>query len=461
MSDLVSYLEEYIRKQNLLKAGDKLVLAVSGGVDSVVMLDLFVRLRKEWNLSLVIAHLNHSLRGREADRDEFFVCGAARRYGLPFFSMKADVTALAQGQKLSIEEAARDVRFQFLRQLLYRLRFNSIALAHQADDQAETVLMRMTRGSGLRGLSGIRSKQGDVIHPLLFASRTDIEKYATDHGLPYVVDATNRDRRYLRNRIRYDVIPILRAHVNSKAVENICRTAADAAEAQEALEAVIHQILRDMTEKALADGSAIDLSAFQKIDPFLQRIFVIEWIRRFTDNTQVRRNVIFRILDLAKKGRRGGRIHVEGDLWIVRRDPLLVLVRRAMEWDPIPVHIGDRIDLSVCGLQFQSQLVNVYPGRFSSDERIGYLDLDRLTLPLLLRNCRPGDWFIPLGMSGRKKVNDYFIDEKVPIDQRRHTPLLVGGNDIVWIAGYRIDDRFRITDKTRSVLKVSIKPLDE
>lgn len=458
--DFLKKFEAFVRKHDLLREYDRILLAVSGGIDSVVLLDLFLRIQPQFDLTLAVAHMNHGLRGSEADRDENFVRNLAREFGLPFFSRLEDVRTYSRQRKLSLEEGAREVRFNFLESLLDRLRFDRLALGHHANDQAETILMNLVRGAGLRGLSGIRPMRGRVIHPLLFATRKEIEFYSESQKLNYVVDASNQSRRFLRNRIRWDVLKNLEKTVGPHVFITICRVGNVIREAEVFLENSAANVRRQVVVAESNDKIVLDIYKFLSYFKVIQKTVLIQILEEVSFlKRRVRLYEIDEILKLAEKGRSGGVVDLGNGVKVVKTGDKLVFMREQQGWGKAFIQIGQSIDIED-GFEFRSALMKKKDGLvvFTNDRRIEYLDYDTLSFPLLLRSYSPGDRFVPLGMKGKKKLQDFFVDEAVPNYCRSLVPLLVGGEDIIWVVGYRIDDRFKVTEKTRNVLKVEIIP---
>ena len=460
--DLLKRFEGYIREHSLFQGGDCVLLAVSGGVDSVVLLDLFLRIQSRWDIRLAVVHVNHSLRGREADQDEVFVKDLAQTRRLLFFSHKEDVKQFARVNRLSLEEGAREVRFRFFDSVLNRLCFNKVALGHHANDQAETILMNLMRGSGLRGLGGIRPARGRVIHPLLFASRKEIESYADGVGLGYVVDRSNRDLRFLRNRMRWDVIGDLERIVGPHVVSTICRTGMATIEAETFLNHSAVEARRQIVIIDSPNEIVLDIGKFLHYFKAIQKMVLIQVLGEVSVPQQRVRYVdIDRILALVEAGRSGGVVEVGNGVRVVRSGNTLAFLNKNPSVMSREVLVGQTMMLSDVGVRFRSTLLRNIDENivFTDDRRTEYVDYDSLTYPLVLRSFQPGDWFIPLGMNGKKKLHDFFIDEGIPNYRRSSVPILIAETDIVWITGHRIDDRFKVTPKSDHVLKLEIDSL--
>lgn len=448
-----------IREHSLFREGDTVVVAVSGGADSVALLDLLATLG-EWRLRLVVAHLNHCLRGAESDGDASFVRELAARYGLPVEVGTANVRELSRRQRLSLEEAGRVARYAFLDEVALRHGAAAVALAHHADDQAETVLLRLIRGAAGTGLCGMSAKSagGRYIRPLLSCTRVEIEAYLTARGLVWRVDSSNADLNFLRNRIRHELLPVLAAY-NPAIGDRLAATAAALAE-DEALLAV-------MTDQAFDRHNICDKG---------EAVLALDGLRQETKGLRLRlyRRAIAAVKgDLARIGFRHLE-HIDRLVFASRSQAALSLpdgVRVARSYGKLAFAAGSGEELSA-PYEFPVEGPGIYPlpdgGQLVVELAVppdewrnvpvtrAYLDLDVAPLPWLVRPFRPGDRFVPLGVVGRKKVKDLFIDLKVPRSVRQRIPLLFCGERLLWVGGVRCAEDGRLTDCTRRVAMVEI-----
>jgi len=461
--NLLSEFEKFIRENCLVSRNEKLLLGVSGGVDSVVLLNLFLIIKNEWNLSISVAHLNHMLRGRYADRDEFFVRDIARQWGVAFYSRRADVREFSRTERCSIEEGARRVRFEFLNDILSRIGYDNIALGHQANDQAETVVMNLLRGSGIRGLRGIRPRSGRVIHPLLFATREMIEEHAHRNNLPYVEDATNKKRHYMRNRIRLDIVKRMEKVMGSHIIKGICRSSISALEVEELLEKETEVAWKSAVSVKSSDEIILDINRFLGYLKAVQKYILIRIIETIFFHRQIRSFEIDRIYDLICHGKSGSRVILEKGFMAVRSGDTVAFIKRREPFRPVNVRVNGSVTIKGLGLRITTSLIEWRGNRIPQmgNPDVELFDYDKLSFPLVLRSYRMGDRFYPLGMRGKKKLKEFFIDSKIPVYYRSSVPLLTSGEDIVWIVGHRIDERFRITEETRRALKIMVQKIDQ
>ncbi len=432
--------ERTISEHALLQPFQTVVVGVSGGVDSMALLDYLVS-RKDLALRLIVAHLNHDLRGEESDGDDSFVRDSAERYGLRFESARVDVRALALNKRLSLEEAGREARYSFFVEVAHRCGADRVALAHHADDQAETVLMRLLRGSGPGGLRGMLpcSPDGMYVRPFLHVCRHEIEEYAENRSLSFRTDSSNLDNTFLRNRIRNRLLPILREY-NPAIANRLTDTASIMAADEEVLSELVQSRWANVGHlnngRALLDRDLLcSETAGLRLRLYRYAIFLV---------TGSLRRISFRHLEaidrLAVKGPPNGSLNLPGEVRAVRSYGELTFSSGDSESVP------DGFDLSVASpgsydLPSGGRIVLYQDDRSSLSAGGGVLemavDLAQYPFPWTVRSYRPGDRMIPAGMTGHRKVKDLFIDEKIPRAQRSRIPLFFSSDILFWVAGLR------------------------
>ncbi len=431
----------------------------------MALLDLFCRTRETVALSLSVAHLHHGIRGSSANEDEIFVRNHCERRGIPFYCRRVDVPGFAATEKRSIEEAGRILRFRFFRELLEDPGFERIALGHQADDQAETVLLNLIRGAGLRGARGITAANGPVIHPLLFATRGDIEAYIRSRGIEYRTDPSNRERLYRRNRIRQDIMRPLKREFGPGAVLKIGHFGEIASEAIELIDheagpAYDRSVNRGLYGEILLDIFPL-LSYFRTVQKaVLCRIFM----ELLGDEASLTAEEYRRILDLAEKGRSGRRLKISGAVHVVRSGGQIVFFRDlSVQAESIPIPLGEwiRLDEQTKIRVEIRRRTDLGQNPAHENPNTEYLDSGKIRFPLAVRHYRSGDRFVPLGMQKPKKLKRFFIDEKIPNYARSRIPILWDADGPVWIVGHRIDDRVKITPETKSVMITETAPFTD
>jgi tRNA(Ile)-lysidine synthase len=424
----------FLNQHNLLEK--RLLLAVSGGMDSVVLAELAHRA----NLDFGVAHANFGLRGAESDGDEAFVKTLAERYGRSFFSKKFDTSAFAQTHGLSVQLAARKLRYAWFDELLDAHGFDALLTAHHRDDALETLLLNLVRGAGLAGLAGIPARNGRVVRPLLAVGRADIARFAAENNLAWREDRSNATDDYPRNFLRHRVLPRLR-ELNPNLTDTAAQTLDQLAAARRLLEHAAATLRREAW-RAAGETVFLDLEPLrQSPEPLL---LLHELLRplgfRYRQSAAAW---------AAADGQPGKTFFSPTHALTVDRARLVITPRRVVSegdfWIENPAGTLRTPDF---GLSFA---IAATPA-FGENPAVADLDFDRLTFPLHLRRWQPGDWFYPLGMNGkRKKISDLLVDLKVPRPLKARVWVLVSGDDVAWVVGHRLDERFRVTDATRRV----------
>ncbi len=446
---------EYARRRRLFDDRSTVIVAVSGGVDSMVLLDLLVKEREAAGLSLIVGHFNHQLRDTESDGDENHVKQRALYYGLEFYVERARTADYARHLKLGVQEAARNLRYEFFDKLLQSSGFDRIATAHNADDNAETMLLNLFRGAGVQGLGGIPVYRQDrkVIRPLLFAPRQEIEQYAQLERLPFRNDSSNATDHYSRNYIRHHIVPLVKAQINPNLLQTLHRSS----ELFRELEAYLAYNARhtlDMVTTAKSDQEVhLSIPRLRAAPVLIQQYVVMMAVDQFA-HQKPEYSQVAAIMNLAD-GDTGSFVSLTQDIVIYRdRDDLVVRRTDPVSEFKIAVMPNHRYEFS--RFRFASQLLPQSEAFPTTNSNIEFVDADRIRTPdLVLRTWRDGDAFIPLGMNDKKKVSDYFVDAKVPVYEKHAFPILeTREGEIVWVCGQRIDDRFKITNQTKRVLRL-------
>jgi tRNA(Ile)-lysidine synthase len=440
---------------------DKIIAAVSGGVDSVVLLDLLAKEREALGLSVIVAHFNFQLRGPESDADEQFVVQRARHYGLEVYVDRADCAEYARLRKMGIQEAARQLRYEFFDNLLFSSGFDKIATAHNANDNAETILLNMFRGAGVAGLSGIPIYREDrrIIRPLLFAERQEIEAYAAAERLPFRTDSSNAQDDYTRNYLRLNILPLIQQEINP----NIIATLNRSAELFRELETYLTTTAREHYEAVVTHDSTTELhiavSRLRALPRLMQQYVVILVAQSFA-NSRPDFEQVQRILELTD-GLSGSWVAIDKD-HVVFRDRDHLVFRKTEEVPEFRFAVVPNHSYRFGRFSFSSELVEAKNLMLNGKEA-EYIDGDRVAgKGLVLRSWTDGDWFIPLGMKSRKKISDFFVDAKIPIYEKPHIPILeTTDGEVVWVCGHRIDDRFKVTPETRRVLKLQFSTTEQ
>jgi len=447
---LVEQCEEFIRDHRLVKPGDRVLLAVSGGIDSMVMLDVFSRMQSGWNLSLSVGHVNHQLRGADSQKDEEFVRTSAQALGLKFLSDRVNVREYQSEHRLSKQEAARALRYEFFERSRIETQSDVVATAHHADDNAETVLMNALRGAGVRGLSGIptRREPGSIIRPLLFAYRSEIEQYAIARNLRHREDLSNSSLAYTRNALRHTLIPFLNEELRTDASKSLNRVSALMRSLGEMLSFETAKIASDIVN--VRDGmTVLSISALHLQPLVLQEEIVLGVLRDHGIEPTAQK--VQACLGLCKQPT-GRSLDLSAD-WCVLHDRGELLLHHRIITEPFTreIIVGQEYDFGA--FRFTAQPLDGIPDRFHRQEGTEVVDADTVG-HLVLRTWKKGDWFVPLGMSGRKKVSDYFVNSKISKLGKHATPILESDGAIVWLCGHRLDQRFSISGSTKRALEL-------
>ena len=470
MDKLAIKVKKIITETGMALPGDKVLMAVSGGPDSVAMAHIFAGLRDELKIELSIGHLDHSARGVESEEDARFVVALGESLGVKTFVDKIDVAGERQKYKTSFQETARILRRNFLETALEKFGGNRIALGHIADDQAETFLINLLRGSGLKGLAGMPSISGFYVRPLLGCFKNEILEYLSSHGLAFRDDKSNAERDYLRNRIRLDLIPHLEQFYNVNIKQNIIETANIIRDEDNYLAELVETVFAGISHP-FSDGSqSVELivSRLNDFPPAIRKrlvrhaIFLVKG-----DLRKISSRHIHDVLKLVMADISGKRVCLPGNLSAILAGGVLrvykkvvpprgVKVKRVYSQAKVSLSIPGDTCISGSPVTFKARLVPKIDHDFSAaPSNKAWLDFDKTGGSILIRFFQPGDVFVPLGMTGSKKLKSFFIDEKTPMDARRHIPLLAtSANDIIWVFDKRISNKYRVTEGTRKVLLV-------
>jgi tRNA(Ile)-lysidine synthase len=462
---MIRKIKEAIGKNHLLERGEKVVVAVSGGSDSVALLNVLAMLSDEYELSLVVAHINHGLR-ENAACEEQFVRRMAAEMGVVFECKSVDVTSLKKGTGKGIEEISREVRYDFLNDVAKKHGAQKIALGHNSNDQTETVLMNFLRGSGPTGLKGMLPARDSVyIRPLLCVSRDEIISFLEFHGLPSVTDTSNADPAYLRNRIRHSLIPELKASYNPKLEQSMKSMAEIMRVEDDYMKGVTSKILSEWGRAATDSEISINIPDLVKYHQAIQRRIMKHLLERLTRNSQgIGQTHVRAALNLVCSDHPAAYVNLPCNIEVRREYNVLVMLKREKSEKEIlknrcndlryEVTLPGSVKMTELGKTMKFEFVESPIDIKSNGRKIVFMDYDKISLPLVIRTVRPGDRIQPLGMKGIKKIKSVFIDEKIPLRHRKGIPLLVDQEAVLWIAGLRLSERVKITENTRHILRV-------
>ncbi len=442
--NLLESFQSYIARHELATKEDRILLTVSGGVDSMVLMSLAIR--SGYNVG--IAHCNFQLRGTESDEDEVMVEREARKYGVEFYNRRFDTVGEMERTGDSMEMAARRLRYAWFEELRQEHGYTAVAVAHHADDSIETFFINLLRGTGLRGLTGISTHNGRVIRPLMFASRKEILEYAVQNHIPFREDSSNRSTKYLRNKIRLGLIPRIR-EINPKFTALMRRNIDRLTDAPR----FINHGIELIRSEAITHENGLDIISLDKLDPKFPQGFVIY---ELLNSTYGFKGDVVDALYLAWQHNATGRRFYSRE-WMATIDRGRIVISPIESDDPCEVTVEKGAPRNYCGnsvLYYEYLDIDLID-EFGVPPHIAQLDADKLKFPLRVRRWQEGDWFIPFGMTGKKKVSDLLIDEKVSMAEKRRQFVMLSGDDIVWVIGRRIDDRYRLTRDSENVLRIT------
>jgi tRNA(Ile)-lysidine synthase len=429
---------KYIEENSLIRKEDRILAAVSGGIDSMVMADLLLRSGFDFG----VAHCNFCLRKKESDMDEKMVREFAAKHNIRFYSICFKTKEHAKRKGISIEMAARELRYAWFEKIRIDNGYDSIAVAHNLNDNAETLLLNLIRGTGIAGLTGMRSSGSHIIRPLLFATRLAIEEFCLENKISFREDKTNADTRFTRNKIRHNVIPLLK-EINP----SIEFTLNETAERLGGVNNMVSDLMTDIRNSLFIEKDSVIFININKLETYyIKKAVMFELFRPFGIKGSLLRDLLKVI-----SGKTGGQIFT-GTHRILKNRNEIVITENTVE-ETGSFKIASSADLKRSPLIASSKTVAMNTDfKITSDAEIAYLDLNKISFPLIIRKWQPGDFFYPFGMSRKKKLSDYFIDRKYSRLQKEEAFIMESEGKIVWIIGERIDNRFRITKSTKKVL---------
>ncbi len=430
----------YIKGNQLVNEGDRVLMALSGGIDSMVMADLFLKAGIETG----IVHCNFCLRGKEADMDEILVKKFAEEYDIAFYSKRFDTKEYAARNGISIQMAARNLRYAWFEDIMNEKGFNVTALAHNLNDNIETLLINLTRGTGIAGLTGMKPSSGKIIRPLLFATRKDIEKYCNNNNISYREDSSNIETKYTRNKIRHKVIPVLK-DINPSVETTLNETA----KRLSGINNIVAYFIDEIRQNIICEKDNNFIIDIKLLEPYLNNNTLIYELLKPFGITETTLKDLFNII----KGNTGSHIYTVSHMILKNRGQLIISALKDKQNEFFEIN-------SIAELRMLPFILSAGLYQISSsysipeDPEIACLDSSKVSFPLIIRKWQPGDYFYPLGMTKRKKLSDYFVDCKYSIIDKEKKLIMESAGDIVWIVGDRIDNRFRITKLTGEALVI-------
>jgi len=432
----------FIQSHSLCQPESRILAAVSGGIDSTVLCEVLHQLKFDF----AIAHCNFGLRAEEAEADQLFVKKLAKKYDVPFFTENFNTRAFAAQEKLSTQMAARTLRYEWFETVRQQEGYDYIATAHHSNDTTETILLHLTKGTGIAGLHGIPPKNGHIIRPLLPVTKDDIYEFVTANKIIWREDSSNETTKYQRNKIRHEVIPVLK-EINPSLEETMQHTAERVSHAEAIVVAYIEQ-LREQSVKEAEDAVYISLVPLRNATGL--PVVLHELLRPFNFSYTV-------VLELAAalEGISGKQFDSPTHTLVKDRDQLVLTPRNISSFGSILIQDG-ATGAAAGHVHFSIRYIDAAAYKLNTKPHVAALDAGQLTFPLKLRTWQEGDWFVPLGMNGKKKISDLLIDKKVPANLKPQTLVLVSEQSVAWVVGLRPDNRFKVTDKTEQVVEITM-----
>ncbi|HBF76802.1 MAG TPA: tRNA lysidine(34) synthetase TilS [Clostridiaceae bacterium] len=456
---MIDKVRETIEKYKMIQYGDKIVVGLSGGPDSVCLLHVLNRLKDRYGIKLYAVHVNHGIRGEEALRDENYAKRFAESLDIPIFIKRVDAVGFAKENKMSTEEAGRFLRYEYFEEVLKQVKGQKIATAHNMNDQAETMIMNFLRGSGTTGLSGISPvRDFKYIRPILYIERSEIESYCKENGLNPVIDSTNKENVYRRNKIRLELIPYIKDNINPNVVKSLCTSSDLFYKDDEFLNEIAAEKLNEIKK-----GDGFSVKEFNSLHVSIKRRIIREIILKEKGSLNgIELKHIDDCIELIKKGETGKRIDLPHDLICeIEYEKFKIKNKylKSLKYE-YNLNIPGRINVKEENLIIEAE-IKKNDEIFNDSLFIKYFDYDKIKIraegfKIQIRTRKDGDFISPKGMKGRKKLKDLFIDEKVPREKRNSIPLVALRNEILWIPNFRDSREYKIDGETKNVLKIKI-----
>jgi len=445
----------FINDYNLVQIGDKLLIALSGGADSIFMLHFFYKFKSKYEISISALHINHSLRGKDADADEEFCFNYCKQLGVQFFSEKIIVKKLAKQNKQTLEEAARNIRYLKLNEYFKKIGATKIVTAHNLNDNSETILFNLFRGTGLSGASGIPIIRENIIRPLLTTNKQSILDYLNINNIQFRIDKSNFENDFSRNFLRNEIIPKVKEKLNSSLDINLFKFSEIVRESNRIIDSLADNIAEKYIKKIDMGLEISDLMLLEKNEDFfgitLKKAIEEKFNIIATFNDILHLKAIFN-LQVGKK------IDLSENLTAIReRNFVLLFKKNINEIDNYEIKLDLDNEIEINGKTISATSVNKDEVTFSNNKNIEYINGDKIVFPITIRKWTDGDFFNPIGLNGTKKVSDFLTEVKIHSNEKKNQLLLLNANKIIWVVNHRIDESVKIKNDTKRIIKLWVK----
>jgi tRNA(Ile)-lysidine synthase len=460
MDDIYKRFLNFSTTHSLFTGVKNIVVGVSGGVDSMIMLDILLRYAKDRRLNVVVTHLNHKIRGKKADEDEKLVSDFCNKRKIPFYKKRVNVEEYAEERGLSTEIAGREVRYSFFHEIAAMFDHSVIATAHTLDDHIETVLLRIFKGTGLQGLEGIPIRRENVIRPLRFACKQELYEYAKRYKIPYSEDHTNYEEYCQRNVIRNSILPKIAESVNPNVFQSIDKVSLIVSEANESIKRLAKSIAKKVILETKNNFIILNLPTLNKLPTAIKKEIVRVALAQISkESVKIDFEKLNNLLSLMRRGETGKVYKLSKEcIANIDRGRLIIYKSEYFDWDEILVHPGKTYRTTSFELRYEE----VPLSDFSIDKGnrgVEFIDLDKIDRSMKLRHWRYGDRVKPIGFSNFRKISDLFIDEKIPRLKKEQVPILENTGEIVWVCGIKLSDNFKITSETKRIFKLEYREI--
>lgn len=449
--------KEFIKEEYLLSQGDNILIALSGGPDSVALLRLLLKLKKNYNLSLSAVYVNHNLRPKALKKEIKFCRELCEKYKIEFYLKETDIPKLAKSEKKSVEEIARSERYRFFKELVNAHNFSKIALGHHKDDQVETILFKISRGTGLSGLVGFKAKRDNIIRPLFWATKDQILSFLKSLKQDFCIDRSNKTLDYKRNYIRNKLLPELRKNLNPSIDKSLLNLIANIEDEEKYLAQTTAKKQKTLCQKNRTGKYIINLPKLLKCERWLRRRILRNLLTELNQNGLTPdRETILRLEKLIESVKPS--LSLPNRIKAVISEDFLILCRPKKLNFNIELNTGKYTQIEPLGLKIKCSLLKADKIKLikTKQSKSVFLDFNKLNPPLFVRNIKAGDRFSPLGLKGSKKISEFLTDKKVKSWQKAEIPLICDQTGIIWLAGYEIAERVKIDPNSKEVIKIEI-----